>query len=167
VVNLKKWFLLLLSVVILSCSSVYNVQKKNINRDESIVILPFENFTEVPLAGQKASGIAEGVFVSKGFNISERFYNNKYEDYSDQEIKDLLKKASSKNIKYAVTGYVNEWRYKTGEPAVSITLKIIETETGKTVWTAVGSKTGWGYESVGTVAQKLINEMIDGLRKNK
>lgn len=70
--------------------------EKNINRDESIVILPFENFTEVPLAGQKASGIAEGVFVSKGFNISERFYNNKYEDYSDQEIKDLLKKASSK-----------------------------------------------------------------------
>lgn len=29
----------------------------------------------------------------------------------------------------------------------------------------MGSKTGWGYESVGTVAQKLINEMIDGLRK--
>jgi len=165
---LKKWIFSLLSIVIVGCSSVYNVQNYNFDRNDSFIVIPFENLTEVPLAGQRVSGIAEGVFISKGFNISDRFYNSKDRDLSKKEIKDLIKEAYSKNLKYAVTGYVNEWRYKTGidgEPAVSITLKIIDTKTGKTVWTAVGSRTGWGHESLGTITQKLLNEMIERIKK--
>ncbi len=142
----------------------------NLDKNASFVILPFENHTETPLAGWRVSGIVEGVFSSKGFNVKEIFHDIPVKDLSSEEIKELIKKAKIKNIKYVITGYVNEWRYKTGidgEPVVSITLKIIDTEMEKPVWIGVASKTGWGHESVGTVTQKLINKMVTVVNKDK
>ena len=58
---------------------------------------------------------------------------------------------------------MNEFRYKTGidgEPAVSITVKIYDIKQEKEVYTSVSSKTGRSHESITTVAQKILNEII-------
>ncbi|WP_457623122.1 hypothetical protein [Persephonella sp.] len=161
---------ILISMVIVSCSSVYNFPKKEISREAPVAVAPFENFTEIPLTGWRASGIVEGVLVSKGFNVVGKVYPKVQNDISESDLTELINEANKKGAKYLITGYVNEWRYKTGidgEPAVSLTLKIIDIQTGKTVWTGVGSKTGWGHESVGTVAQKVINELVENIGKSK
>ncbi|EQD28248.1 lipoprotein, partial [mine drainage metagenome] len=71
--------------------------------------------------------------------------------------------ASQNRIQYALTGSVQEWRYKTGvdgEPAVSVTFNLVDMTTGKTVWSATGSRTGWSRSSVGSVGQTLIDQLL-------
>ena len=167
---MKKFIFLIISVFIFSCSSVYNVQHSKIKKEDSFVVIPFKNNTETPLAGLRASSIVKGVLGSRGYNIRDIFTDIPERDLTDREIKSLLQESKNKGIRYAVVGDVNEWRYKTGidgEPAVSLSMRIVDLETGKTVWIAAGSKSGWGHQSLGVVAQDLINDILDKVNKNK
>ncbi len=167
---MKKFIFLFISVFIFSCSSVYNVQHSKIKKEDSFVVIPFKNNTETPLAGLRASSIVKGVLGSRGYNIRDIFTDIPERDLTDREIKSLLQESKNKGIRYAVVGDVNEWRYKTGidgEPAVSLSMRIVDLETGKTVWIAAGSKSGWGHQSLGVVAQDLINDILDKVNKDK
>ncbi|MGC9007349.1 MAG: hypothetical protein ACP5JX_07240 [Sulfurihydrogenibium sp.] len=161
---MKKIFLLvIIPFILISCSTVTNSEKVSLNlKNKNIIILPFENYTETPLAGLRVSSIAYGVFSSKGYNV--KIYNvSDDKDYKPEEIKAFLEKVKENNYDLAVTGYVNEFRYKTGidgEPAVSITLKVYDLKNDRVVYSAVGSKTGWSHESLTTVAQKILNRII-------
>ena len=164
---IKKFYLFLpfLAFLVFSCSSAINsYQHSQILKKEKFIVLPFENNTETPLAGIRASKIAEAVLISHGFNITEKIYKQK--EYTAEEIKNLLKKAKEEGYRYAVLGSVNEWRYKTGidgEPAVNLTMRIVDLTNNKTVWSGVASKSGMGYSSIGTLAQDLINELADNI----
>ncbi|WP_028950949.1 hypothetical protein [Sulfurihydrogenibium subterraneum] len=161
---MKKFFaLLLFSILLIGCSSVVNTEKANLDlKNKTIVILPFENYTETPLAGLRITSIAYGVLNSKGYNAKNFVINNE-KDYKEEEIKEIISKLKEENYDYAITGTVNEFRYKTGidgEPAVSITLKIYDIKNDRVIYTAVGSKTGWAHESLTTVAQKILNGIV-------
>jgi polysaccharide biosynthesis protein PelC len=59
-----------------------------------------------------------------------------------------------------------EWRYKVGidgEPAVGLTLKIIDLSNGRVLWSATGAKSGWSREALASVAQSLILNMVNTL----
>ncbi len=163
---MKKGLLLIyfLTMSILTgCSNVVNTEQFSANnvKSKKVVVLPFENYTETPLAGLRVSSIAYGVMASKGYNV--KIYSiNDDRDYKPEEIKSIIEKVKEENYDYAVYGTVNEFRYKTGidgEPAVSITLKIYDLKNDKTVYSAVGSRTGWSHESLTTVGQKILNRI--------
>ena len=160
------FFIALISFFLYSCSSSVNsYQGGKLSKGDNFIVLPFENNTETPLAGIRASKIAEGVLISHGFNIKGKIYKQK--EYKAEEIKELLEKAKREGYRYAVIGTVNEWRYKTGidgEPAVNFTMKILDLNTGKTVWSGVASKSGMGYSSIGTLAQDLFNELVEDIK---
>jgi predicted extracellular nuclease len=74
----------------------------------------------------------------------------------------MLQEAKNNGFKFVITGNVNEFRYKTGiegEPAVSVTVLIYDSESGEVIWSSTGSATGWSNQSRTTVAQKLFNGM--------
>ncbi len=160
---MKKILFLCFFVLIASCSTITNIDKSKANlKNKIITVLPFENYTETPLAGLRVKSITEGVLTSKGYKITFQQINQD-KDYSPSEIKSMIEKLKEDNIDYAITGSVNEFRYKTGidgEPAVSITLKIYDIKEGRELYTSVGSKTGWSHESITTVAQKILNSII-------
>ena len=161
---MKKVLLFLFAVFLTSCSTVANIDQisKLDLKNRTITVIPFENYTETPLAGLRVKAIAEGVVSSKGYNLSVLNVNQD-KDYSPEEIKKILKELKDSNVDYVVTGSVNEFRYKTGidgEPAVSITVRIYDLKRNKEVYTSVASKTGWSFESVSTVAQKILNKII-------
>jgi hypothetical protein len=62
---------------------------------------------------------------------------------------------------------VDEWHYKVGidgEPAVGMTLQIIDLAEGdRVVWSAASGKSGWSREALSAVAQKLIKDMLSGV----
>jgi hypothetical protein len=63
-------------------------------------------------------------------------------------------------------GSVQEWRYKVGidgEPAVGVTMKVLDLSTGQIVWSVSGAKSGWSRQALSAVAQSLLTEMFDGL----
>lgn len=154
-------FVSIIFLVIYGCSSVYNSQQNEINKNSKIYVARFKNNTETFLAGERAASITKSVLRTKGYNIV-----NLSENTAEDEKYNLDKiKAEAKNsdAEIVVTGEVNEWRYKTGidgEPAVGLSLIFIDLSTDKVLFSAVGAKTGWGHESITTIAQKLLNNLI-------
>ena len=127
-----------------------------VKNNVTITLLRFNNYTDTPKAGQRATNIAEGVLLAKGYNVTTHM----------QKTQDSLSAAQAQalkdNSKYFLKGGVSEWRYKTGidgEPAVSIKLSLYKTKNAKLVWSATGADSDWGTGSIGTTAQKLIEKM--------
>ncbi|MCX7760276.1 MAG: hypothetical protein N2Z81_03740 [Hydrogenothermaceae bacterium] len=162
----RKIFLLfgvVFAILITSCAKVVNTTSVNLRKDAVYVVLPFENLTETPLAGLRVASIVEGVALSKGYKVKNGLYEMESKEYTKQDIDNILNKIRDSGVDYVITGSINEFRYKTGidgEPAVSITLKIYDLKNDKTILTNVGSRTGWSHESVTTVAQKVINNLM-------
>jgi curli biogenesis system outer membrane secretion channel CsgG len=96
--------------------------------------------------------------------LSEDYIVKNHIDNRDKTIEEMQQEAQKDGAEYFLTGGVSEWRYKTGidgEPAVSLRLVLYRTSDLKIIWSATGSDSDWGISSVGTVAQKLIQEMME------
>jgi len=161
---MKKFLLVLIIPVFLlisSCASVINKSSFEAKKDAVYAVIPFENYTETPLAGYRVASITEGVLKSKGFKVI-RVWKYMDKEPSEEELRSLFEKARE-SADFVVYGTVNEFRYKTGidgEPAVSITLYVYDAKTGNRIYTGSASASGWAHESLGTVAQKLLNKLI-------
>jgi len=160
---MKKLLFIMLLIFITGCSSdIYNIEKTTkLSKNQTMNVIPFANFTQTQLAGYKVAGIVEGVLKSKGYNISKSLWNFPEEDYTLNEIKKIIQNTKTN---YIVTGYINEYRYKTGidgEPAISITIKIFDKTKNKYIYSATVSKTGNTYDSLSLITQNAINKIFD------
>ena len=66
-----------------------------------------------------------------------------------------------------MTGSVEEWQYKNGldgEPAVGISLQIVEPASGRVLWSNSGARAGWSRESLAGTAQKVLRKLVSDLR---
>lgn len=162
---------LIFSFLIFSISCARIVTSKqylNLPSENKIYVLPLENLTETPLAGRRVASILEGVLRTKGFKVESRIQGLEERDYSAKEILKLMGKIKEKSVRYVFSGSVNEYRYKTGidgEPAVSVSINLYDLHKDKIIWSSTGAATGWSYESLGTVTQKLLNNLI--IRKSQ
>lgn len=132
------------------------------------VVLPFANATETPFAGQRAEAVTENLLRALGVANLQRYpselqRDNLFETGQSKDDARALEWARTRGARYAVTGTVDEWRYKVGvdgEPAVGVALQIVEVESGRVVWSGVGGKSGWSRESLSGVAQELIKSLL-------
>lgn len=157
---IKKLLLVLISVFLCSCASV--IQHLDLQQDKTYAVIPFENYTDTPLAGYTIASIIEGSLRAQGLKISERNWSFKDREPTKEELENIFKKAS-KNGDYIITGTVNEFRYKTGidgEPAVSLSIFVYDAQKGIVVKGASAAASGWAHESLGTVVQKLIEDIF-------
>ncbi len=128
--NILTLFLIL--PLILTCAGVVNKGSFIADRKGVYAVIPFENYTETPLAGYRVASITEGVLKSRGFKVI-RVWKYSYNEPSEKELRKLFEEAKRK-ADYVVFGTVNEFRYKTGidgEPAVSITLYVYSVKNKK------------------------------------
>lgn len=85
----------------------------------------------------------------------------------DQRIAAATEYAKSHGYTYALAGTVLEWGYKSGidgDPAVGISVRVVEVASGRTLWAAAGSRTGWGRESVSGDALGVTENLLDALQ---
>ena len=135
------------------------------------VLLPIVNYTQTPQAGLRAEAIVEGLVRSRGIWDLKRYPSklnseSLFEPAERNAVEKAMQWAQNLEVDYALTGTVDEWRYKVGvdgEPAVGFSLQLIEMRTGRVVWSAVGSKTGWSREALSAVAQKLLRQLTKPL----
>ena len=131
-------------------------------------LLPFVNQTETPQAGLRAESIAESQLRASGVSNLKRYPSTLatetlFEPMERKQFDAALVWARGENIKYAIAGSVDEWRYKVGidgEPAAGVALQLIEVQTGAVLWSGSGGSTGWSRESLSGVAQKLIAKLL-------
>jgi len=153
--------LFLVAIILISCSSITNQGQLSIKKTDKFYIVSFKNNTETYLAGERASNITKSLLSAKGYNIINITGSSTNEEKFD--IEKIKEHAKSSGANIILLGEVNEWRYKTGidgEPAVGLSISFYDLDKNEVIWTAVGAKSGWGHESISTIAQKLLNEMI-------
>lgn len=157
-----------LLVFLSACTTLDRGTPPALEKSASWVVLPFANHTETPLAGQRAEAIAEALLHARGVGTVGRppagAQQEALFDAGDQRRQEeALAWAREQQARYALTGSVEEWRYKVGvdgEPAVGVTLRIVDVGTGRVIWSAAGGKSGWSREALAAVAQKLIRELL-------
>ena len=150
------------------CATINTSAAPQLSRTESWAVLPIVNYTETPQAGMAAEAITQSLLTSSGFTQVKRYPANLsretlVEPTDRASIDRALDWARKENVKYAVSGAVEEWRYKVGvdgEPAAGVTLQVIDVQSGAVVWSATGSRTGWSRSSLSSVGQKLIASLI-------
>ncbi|WP_413457997.1 penicillin-binding protein activator LpoB [Herbaspirillum huttiense] len=161
-----------LALGLAACSTTDIGQAPVVPADARWGLLPFANHTETPQAGLRAESISESILRANGLAELRRYpasLNNEtlFEPMDRKQLDAALDWARSENIAYALSGSVDEWRYKVGidgEPAVGLTLQLIEVSSGKVVWAAAGAKSGWSREALSAVAQKLMRNLLSPLR---
>ena len=159
----------LVAVALLAgCAGVEHSHFPKASCKEKWVVLPMDNFTESPHAGQATERIAENILRSSGISEVSVYPAALADSLSEigaasRRYEKALDWARERNARFAVTGSISEWRYKAGsdgEPAVGMTLRIVDVESGKTVWSGGGAKTGWYWNTVSGTAQKLVRQLL-------
>ena len=167
--TLKSLYSLLIGGLFLflaACSTLDRGQSPEIDRQATWVVVPFANYTETPLAGNRAETVAETLLRAGGMRVlryplaqREGLFDSGERKHQDE----ALAWGKQKGARYALAGAVDEWRYKVGvdgEPAVGVTLQIIDLSTGETLWGGAGGKSGWSREALSAVAQQLISDLL-------
>lgn len=160
-----------LSIVMIlasACTTIDTASSPVLDRDAKWVVLPFVNATETPLAGQRAEAVAQGLVQSFGVADIQRYPQTMQDETlleagQGKSQEQALSWAKGQGARFALTGTVQEWRYKVGvdgEPAVGVSLQILDLNDGRIVWSGVGAKSGWSRESLAAVAQKLLKSML-------
>ncbi len=138
-------------------------------------LLPVQNHSETPQAGERVEAILETLLRKGGVSQLDHYPAPKESDAqlfnSDrQRYEAALDWARGSKYDYAVTGSVEEWRYKSGldgEPAIGISMRVVELSSGKVVWAATGTQTGSGTENASGTALKLLDRMVHDLRQTQ
>ena len=136
------------------------------------IVLPVANRSTTPQAGERLEAILLALLRMRGILEVDAYVSTKeaeaqFLDSDDQRILAATEYAKTHGYQYAVAGTVLEWGYKSGidgEPAVGISVRIIDVPNGKTVWAGAGSRTGWGRESVSGNALGVTESLLDSLQ---
>lgn len=165
---LNRLALLCAALLLAACSTLDRSEAPTVSSKAQWVVLPFANNTETPLAGSRAEAIAENLLRAQGMSKVRRYpaalqQEALFEPGDHKQLEAALAWARDEGAKYALTGSVDEWRYKVGvdgEPAVGLALSIIDVSTGDTLWGGVGGKSGWSREALSAVAQQLMRSLL-------
>lgn len=157
--------------LIAACSTVDVSRGTRMSLDQQLAILPIANYSETPDAGQRARSIAQSLLYQKGFTRLQHYPQDETTDLllsssADRMQQQALDWARQSGAQYALTGSVQEWRYKVGldgEPVVGVTLNLVDLSDASVVWSATGSRSGWGRSSTSGVGQALIKELLEPL----
>lgn len=169
--NVEKIIPVVAAVMLLllgACAVTEVVTGPPLDKSRPWVILPLQNYSGTPQAGERAEVLLESMLHQRGLTRLERYPTLVTEDVLPElderrRYSQALDWARRHGPSYGVTGNVIEWRYKTGpdnEPAIGLVVQIIEIQSGVVLWSAAGSRSGWGRESLSGTAQKLLRDLL-------
>ena len=170
---MKKIIITCMALLVLTgCAITDRTSAPALEKNAKWALLPMENHTETPQASLRMEAITETLLRVKGAMNLEKYpssmtQDSLFEPADAKAVEAAINWALQSGARYAVTGTVNEWRYKTGvdgEPAVGVTIKIIDLQTRQVVWDAAGARTGWGREAVSAIAQKLLEDLTGSIK---
>lgn len=157
-----------LVALLASCTVVDRVKVGVPDLHARWAVLPIANHTETPQAGLRSEAIVESVLRTIGVANLERYPAELSPDAllepGERKLAEQAQAwARGRGVRYAVSGSVEEWRYKTGvdgEPAVGLVLTVTDLQSGSVVYNASGAKSGWSREALAAVGQKLVKELL-------
>jgi hypothetical protein len=138
------------------------------------VLLPVQNLGEAPLAGERVEELLTTLLrTQKGIELARAPASAALpaagseaavvEPDERERYERSLAWARGQKLSYGVGGSVEEWRYRSasdGEPAVAVTVRVVDLKQGKVVYSASGSAAGWGRATLSGTAQRLLRTLV-------
>lgn len=154
-----------IALLVGACSTLDRSQPPSLEKQATWAVLPFSNNTETPLAANRAEAISESLLRTRTAKVKRYPAQQEalFETSERKQLDEAMDWARKQGARYALTGAVDEWRYKVGvdgEPAVGVALQIIDLQTGESIWSGTGGKSGWSREALSAVAQQLIRDLL-------
>jgi hypothetical protein len=152
------------------CASFTDETSPNLSRSGEWGIVPMVNYSQTPQAGERSEQILLSVLSSHG--LQPRVYPASTQGEQalmddNERLAGALDWARQQKLDYVVAGSVEEWQYKNGldgEPAVGISLRVLEASTGRVLWSKSGARAGWSRESLAGTAQTVLDKLVGALR---
>lgn len=133
-----------------------------------VLLPPFFNATDDEHASRALTEMTGSALVEAGIPLFQT---------EETLIKSAADKAQGPDGRYAelarqmgashlVIGTVHEYRYKTdldGDPAVGITLRLVDASTGETLWQGSSGNVGYAFASLTSASQKAVNALVTDL----
>ncbi len=170
------WLLILilfLIAMLAGCVSELDVRSgPPLQRAARWALLPFGDYGETPQAAERAEELATTLWRVR-WNIDLQRYPDTKESAAlvdideRQRYEKALQWARAEGYVYGVAGSVQEWRYRNGsegEAAVGLGLRVINIQTGRPEWVAIGARTGFGSQTVSGIAERLMRRMLNQLK---
>ncbi len=137
-------------------------------RVERLLLPPFVNATNDEHAGRALTEITGSTLVEAGLPLfqTEETLIRSAADKAQGADGRYAELARSTGASHLLVGTVHEYRYKTdldGDPAVGITLRLIDAATGQTLWQGSGGNVGYAFASVTSAAQKSVRALVRDL----
>lgn len=171
--SVLRHLLVAIAMLLLPACSVNQAEKSSsFDLSSQWTMLPFVNYSQTPQAGERAERIALTLLRRKGMNSIVGYPvivepNGLPVLDENKRFQQALSWAQEANFSYAISGSVEEWRYKSGldgEPAVGVSLQVIEVASGAVLWSASGSRAGWSRESLSGTAHKVLKKLTRQLK---
>ena len=162
--------LILALTLVTGCSTFTGKGGNALPRDAQWGLVPMVNYSQTPQAGERSEQILLSVLSQRG--LQPVVYPAADQDdtmlFDDSErLAAGMEWAQRQGFDYVISGSVEEWQYKSGldgEPAVGISLRVLEPATGRVLWSNSGARAGWSRESLSGTAQKVLRELTDEMR---
>lgn len=170
---LKNVLIVLATLWMAACSTTIQstTAPNGLDMNAKWAVLPLSNYTDTPQAALSAEAMLEHHLRRRGISALSQYpatlsRDSLFEPTERKVGEEAQKWAREQGIRYAVTGSVEEWRYKVGidgEPAVGLSLKVTDLSNGNVVWSASGAQSGWSRQALSAVAQSLITKLLETL----
>ncbi|MGV8916637.1 MAG: penicillin-binding protein activator LpoB [Pseudomonas sp.] len=163
--------LAMVALLMAGCSSFTGQSSPQLSSKARWGVLPMVNYSQTPQAGERSQQILLSVLSSRG--LQPRVYVGAPGQGEQALLDDSERQAGAmdwareQKLDYVVSGSIEEWQYKNGldgEPAVGISLRVVEVSTGKVLLSNSGASAGWSRESLAGVAQKVLGKLVGALR---
>ncbi len=156
--------------ILAGCSSMAHMpQAIKLDPGARIVLLPTINNTETPLAGERMDELASSLLPVLGLPAvlrppaedSSHMPEGSPHDRWHQE--QALAWAQQQHARYALAISLLEWRYKVGldgEPAVGMSVTLLDPSTGQVLWSGSVARSGWGRQAVSALALDELHSLL-------
>jgi len=171
-----------------SCASThdkYHDQQMDFAAVRSVAVMPFANLTNDKLAGERVRDVfitallsTEAMYVLPTGEVARGVSRAGVADPTSPSPEEAKKLGELLKVNAVITGVVREYGEarsgSTSANLVSLSMSMMEVDTGKTVWTAAATEGGisvWdrlfggGGEPMNVVTKRAVDEILDKLFK--
>lgn len=132
---------------------------------DRLLMPPFVNATDDEHASKALTEMTGSALVEAGlplFQTEESLIRSSADKAQgpDGRYAELAKTVGASHL---LIGTVHEYRYKTdldGDPAVGITLRLVDANTGQTLWQGSSGNVGYAFASVTSAAQRAVRALV-------
>lgn len=184
-IGMRRFVLLALLIQVAACAgpTKYHDPNMEFGSIQSVAVLPFANLSKETNAGERVRDVfinmllsSGGVYVLPSGEVARGISRAQVADSTTLSVEEAKKLGGILGVQAVITGVVREYgEVRSGTASsnvISVSLEMMEVQTGKVVWTASSTRGGVGLidrllggggEPMNRITEKAVGDLINTL----